>query len=67
MDTAGEGAVRVNEESSVDIYTIRCVEQIAGGNLLDITGSSAGRSVMTAWVGWNRWEGDSYTHIYFVV
>ena len=57
----------MNEESSVDIYTLRCVKQIAVGNLLDITGSSAGRSVMIAWVGWNRWEGDSYTHIYFVV
>ena len=41
MDTAGEGEGATNQESSIAIYTLPCVEQIASGKLLQNTGSSA--------------------------
>ena len=37
----------MNWEISIDIYTLSCVKQIASGNLLYSTGSSAGCSVVT--------------------
>ena len=36
-----------NWDSSIGIYTIPCVKEIAGGNLLYSIGSSAWRSVVT--------------------
>ena len=42
----GEGEGLMNSEISNDIYTLPCVEQIASGNLLYITGSSAWFSVV---------------------
>ena len=39
MDTVGEGERGTNGESSIDIYTLPCVKQIAGEMLLYNTGS----------------------------
>lgn len=36
-----------NWESNIDIYTLPCLKQIAGGKLLLSTGGSAWRSAMT--------------------
>ena len=44
----------MNWESSVDTYTLPCVKQIASGNLLCNTGSSARCSEMT----WRGGTGD---------
>ena len=41
MDTAGEGEGATNQESSIAIYALPCIEQIASGKLLQNTGSSA--------------------------
>ena len=41
VDTVGEGERGVNGESSVDIYILPCVKQIAGEKLLYNTGSPA--------------------------
>ena len=38
MDMVGEGESGMNGESSVDIYTLPCVKQIAGMKLLYNTG-----------------------------
>ena len=54
----------MNWESSADIYTRPCVQQIAGGKLLYSTGSSAQCSVMTNRGGREaQEEGDICTHI----
>ena len=48
--TCGHGGKReggTNWEIRIDIYTLPCVKQIASGNLLYSTGSSAWCSVMT--------------------
>ena len=41
---------RTNSESSIDVYTLPCVEEMAHGELLGSPGSSARHSVM-AWRG----------------
>ena len=46
VDTVGEGERGVNGESSVDIYILPCVKQIATDKLLHNTGSPAWCSVM---------------------
>ena len=52
MDTVEEREGRTNWESSIDIYTLPSVKQMAAGKLLHGTGSSAPRCVMTRRVGW---------------
>ena len=47
MDTVGEEEGGTNWEIRFDINTLPCVKEIASGNLLDSTGSSAWCSVMT--------------------
>ena len=47
VDTVGEGVGGMNWEIRIDILTLPCVKQIASGNLLYSTGSSAWCSVMT--------------------
>lgn len=46
-----EGESGTNRESSIDIYTLPCVKQIAGEKLLYNIGSPVSCSVMT-------WKGD---------
>ena len=41
MDPGGEGEGGTNLEIRIDIYTVPCVKQMAGGNLLQGAGSSA--------------------------
>ena len=43
---SGERGGETNEEYSIDIYTLPCVKQTAGGKLLHSTGSSAQCTVM---------------------
>ena len=40
MDTAGEGEGETNRDSSIGMYTLPCVQQIASGQLPDSTGGS---------------------------
>ena len=47
MDTVREGEGGTNGESSIDIYTLPCVKQIAGRTLLCNTGSPTWHFVMT--------------------
>ena len=47
VDTAGDGEGGMNWESSIDIYTLSCVKQIAGGELLYNPEKPARRVVMT--------------------
>ena len=47
MDTVGEGEGGMNGESSIDIYTLPCVKQMAGEKLPINTGSPGWCSVMT--------------------
>ena len=47
MDTGWEGESVMNGESSIDIYTVPCVKQMADEKFLYNTGSSARSSVMT--------------------
>ena len=47
MDIAGGEEGGTNQECSIDIYTLSCVNQIASEKLLYNTGSSALCSVMT--------------------
>lgn len=47
MDTVGEQEGGTNLETSIDIYTLPCVKQIASGDMLISTGNSAWGSVMT--------------------
>ena len=47
VDTVREGESRMNGESSIDIYILPCVKQIAGEKLLYNTGSPALRPVTT--------------------
>ena len=53
----GEGGTNLN--SSIEIYTLPCVKQIASEKLLHNTGSSALCSVRPKGVGWSGWEGGS--------
>ena len=46
MNTEGERDGGMNWESGIDIYTLPCVKQTAGGKLLHSTGSSAQCTVM---------------------
>ena len=41
VDTVGEGKSGMNRESSLDIYILPCVKEIAGEKLLYNTGSPA--------------------------
>ena len=50
-DTVGEGESGMNGKSSIDIYTLLCVKQIASGKLLCNTGSPTWCSVMTSKCG----------------
>ena len=43
----GEGKSGTNGESTIDIYTLSCIKEIAGEKLLYNTGSPAWHSVMT--------------------
>ena len=56
MDTAGARKGGTNWEIRFDINTLPCVKQIAGGNLLYSTGSSAQCSV-TTYMGDGGWGG----------
>ena len=47
VNTVGNGESGTNRESSIDIYTLPCVKQIATGKLLYHTGSPGWCSVMT--------------------
>ena len=47
VGTVGEREREKNGESSVNIYTLPCVKQIAGEKLLHNTGSPTWRSVTT--------------------
>ena len=47
VDKRGDGEGGTDWESSIDIYTLPCVKQIASGKLLYSTGSSAWCSEMT--------------------
>ena len=47
VDTAGEGKSGMNRESSLDIYILPCVNEIAGEKLLYNTGSPTWHSVTT--------------------
>ena len=47
VGTVGKGKNGMNGESSIDIYTLPCVKQIAGEKLLYETGSPAWPSLMT--------------------
>ena len=51
MDTAGEGEVRTNSESSTDIHTSSCVKQITSGKSRYGTGRPAWPSVTSGGVG----------------
>ena len=55
MDAVGKGESRMNGESSIDIYVLPCVKQIAGEKLLYNTGSPALRSNdLEGWDGGRR-------------
>ena len=41
MDPTGEGEGEMNGENSTDMYKLPCVKQMASGELLYNTGSSA--------------------------
>ena len=47
MDTVREGKGGMNGKSSINMYTLSCVKQIAGGKLLYNAGGPAWCSVMT--------------------
>ena len=47
VDMVGEGESSMNGESSIDIYTLPCVKQIANEKLLYKTGSLVQGSVIT--------------------
>ena len=71
VDTVEEGEGGTKWESSIDIYTLPCVKQIASGKLLYGTRSSARCSVMTyrggmgGWEGGSRWRGYMYKYSWF--
>ena len=44
VDTVGEGESGMNGEGSLNIYTLSCVQQMAGEKLLYNTGGPAWRS-----------------------
>ena len=55
VDIVAEGKSGMNGESSIDIYTLPCVKQIAGEKLLYNTGSPALRSNdLEGWDGGRR-------------
>ena len=69
MDTVGEEEGGRNWEITFDINTLPCVKQIASGNLVYSTGSSAWFSLMTymggiggEWEGGPRGRGYMYTY-----
>lgn len=39
MDTAGEGEAETNRDSSIDMSTLPCVQQLASGQLPDSKGA----------------------------
>ena len=47
VDTVREGKGGMNGKSSINMYTLLCVKQIAGGKLLYNAGGPAWCSVMT--------------------
>ena len=47
VDTVGEGKSGMNRESSLDIYILPCVKEIAGEKLLYNTGNQPWYSVIT--------------------
>ena len=47
VDMVGGEVGGMNWEIGIDIHTLPCVKQIARGNMLYSTGSSAGCSVVT--------------------
>ena len=47
VNIVGKGKSGMNGESSINIYTLLCVKQMAGEKLLYNTGSPAWHSVMT--------------------
>ena len=47
VNIVGKGKSGMNGESSINIYTLLCVKQMAGEMLLYNTGSPAWHSVMT--------------------
>ena len=47
VDMVGEGEGGTNGESGIDIYKLSCIKEIAGGKLLNNTGTPAWCSVMT--------------------
>ena len=53
----GEGERRTNRESSIDIYTLPCIKEIAGEKLLYKTGSPTWCFVMTEVGGMQGREG----------
>ena len=57
VHTVGEGERRTNRESSIDIYTLPCIKEIAGEKLLYKTGSPTWRFVMTEASGMQGREG----------
>ena len=59
VDIVAEGKSGMNGESSIDIYTLPCVKQIAGEKLLYNTESPAWHSVMT-WRGGMGWRKETH-------
>ena len=54
VDTVGEGDSGTNGESSINIYTLSCVKQIADKKLLYNAGSPAWLSGSLRGVGWEE-------------
>ena len=65
-DTTGEGEDG-KIESSIKIYTVPCVKQIASGKLLCNTGSSAWYSLIICWeVGQKLKTKGMYTYLWLI-
>ena len=68
VDTAGEGEVRTNWESSTDIHTSSCVKHITSGKSLYGTGRPAWPSVTSGGVGRRRPETEGiYIQLWLIV
>ena len=52
VDTAGEGDSGANGENSTDTYTLLCVKQVAGEELLHNIGTHPGALRQFRGVGW---------------
>ena len=65
MGSGEEGEGEMNEESSMEAYTLSYVKQIANGNLLYDSGKSS-RGSVTTYRGGKEWEGGSRgkRHVY---